>query len=264
MLGVTGPFNCLSTNSYGDFVFAVSGGDSSLNIFYPTHTDKALLVPSAGNTYTALSNYNSGNNVIISQNTFESIVNGAVVFYSVVNKYPPGEPSAPCFNEGTKILTDTGYKLIEELKNGDLVKTFNDGYKPIIMIGKKEIIHQSRSDRIADQLYKCSSTEFPEIFEPLIITGCHSILVSEFKNNERKKTEELLGDIYVTDKKYRLPACIDERTKVYDIPGKYTIYHFALEHDNYYMNYGVYANGLLVETCSKRYLKELSGMTLIE
>jgi hypothetical protein len=28
------------------------------------------------------------------------------------------------------------------------------------------------------------------------------------------------------------------------------------------MNYGVYANGLLVETCSKRYLKELSHMEL--
>jgi hypothetical protein len=44
----------------------------------------------------------------------------------------------------------------------------------------------------------------------------------------------------------------------------YTIYHFALENDNYYMNYGVYANGLLVETCSKRYLTELSNMELIE
>jgi len=37
-----------------------------------------------------------------------------------------------------------------------------------------------------------------------------------------------------------------------------------LENDNYYTNYGVYANGLLVETSSKRYLKELSEMTLIE
>jgi hypothetical protein len=43
-----------------------------------------------------------------------------------------------------------------------------------------------------------------------------------------------------------------------------TIYHIALENDDYYMNYGVYANGLLVETCSKRYLKELSRMELIE
>jgi hypothetical protein len=38
----------------------------------------------------------------------------------------------------------------------------------------------------------------------------------------------------------------------------------ALENDDYYMNYGIYANGLLVETCSKRFMKELSSMTLLE
>jgi len=30
------------------------------------------------------------------------------------------------------------------------------------------------------------------------------------------------------------------------------------------MNYGIYANGLLVETCSERNLKELSGMELLD
>ena len=50
------------------------------------------------------------------------------------------------------------------------------------------------------------------------------------------------------------------RAKVYEVPGEYTIYHVALENEDNYMNYGIYANGLLVETCSKRYLKELSGM----
>jgi hypothetical protein len=34
--------------------------------------------------------------------------------------------------------------------------------------------------------------------------------------------------------------------------------------EDYYMNYGIYANGLLVETCSQRYLKKLSGMEIIE
>ena len=74
----------------------------------------------------------------------------------------------------------------------------------------------------------------------------------------------MLGKIYVTDNKYRVPACADPRASVYENVGTYTIYHLALENDNYYMNYGIYANGLLVETCSKRYLKELSNMSLIE
>ena len=42
------------------------------------------------------------------------------------------------------------------------------------------------------------------------------------------------------------------------------IYHFALENDDFKMNYGVYANGgLLVETCSINYMKNKSNMQLI-
>jgi len=90
-------------------------------------------------------------------------------------------------------------------------------------------------------------------------------LVENFISEEQKqKVIEVNGNIYVTDNKYRLPACADPRTSVYETPGTYTIYHLALENDDYYMNYGIYANGLLVETCSKRYLKELSNMTFIE
>ena len=58
-------------------------------------------------------------------------------------------------------------------------------------------------------------------------------------------------------------ACIDDRAKPYEVEGEFQIYHLALENDEYYENYGIYANGLLVETCSKRYLKELSGMRLL-
>ena len=68
----------------------------------------------------------------------------------------------------------------------------------------------------------------------------------------------------VTDYKYRLLACLDERAKPYLEEGVFNIWHIALDHGNYYMNYGIYANGLLVETCSKRILKEFSGMVLIE
>jgi DNA-binding beta-propeller fold protein YncE len=171
-------------------------------------------------------------------------------------------PTYPCFKSDTKILTDKGYIPIQDLRKGDMVKTLLHGYKPIDMIGKRDINHQAISERIKDQLYQCSHSE---VFEPLVITGCHSILVEEFTCNEqREKTSEVLGDIYITDDKYRLPACLDERASVYEIPSNYTIYHLALENDDYYMNYGIYANGLLVETCSKRYLKELSNMDLIE
>ena len=60
-----------------------------------------------------------------------------------------------------------------------------------------------------------------------------------------------------------MPACVDDRTKIFEEEGVHTIWHFSLENDNYYANYGVYANGLLVETTSNRMMVELSGMTLV-
>ena len=169
----------------------------------------------------------------------------------------------PCFNENTKILTDKGYKPIQDLRKGDLVKTLKHHYIPIDMIGKREIYHPALEERIKNQLYNCSQNEY-DVFEDLIITGCHSILVDSFINDEQKeRVIEVNGDTFVTNGKYRLPACADPRASVYETPGNYTIYHFALENDDYYNNYGVYANGILVESCSKLYLKELSNMTLI-
>jgi hypothetical protein len=98
----------------------------------------------------------------------------------------------------------------------------------------------------------------------LILTGCHSILVDGFISEEqRQKTIEVNGDTYVTDERYRLPACADPRASVYPDPGTYIIYHLALENEDYIGNYGIYANGLLVESCSKRYLLELSNMDLL-
>jgi len=168
-----------------------------------------------------------------------------------------------CFKENTQILTQSGYKRIQDLKKGELVKTSQNGYTPIYKIGCTEINHQCSEERIKDQLYKCSTQNFPEVFEDLVITGCHCILVDRFKDEkqleEANKVNNLLcKDVpYMTEDKYRLPACVDERTTVYEVAGEYTIYHFALENDNYYMNYGVYANGLLVESTSKRFMDNL-------
>ena len=75
---------------------------------------------------------------------------------------------------------------------------------------------------------------------------------------------EDFGRIFMTDDKIRLMTFLDEKASVYEVPGTYTIYHLALENGDYYGNYGIYANGLLVESCSKRYLLEHSGMEMIE
>jgi hypothetical protein len=170
-----------------------------------------------------------------------------------------------CFKEDTKILTDCGYLPIQDLKKGDLVKTYEHGFQPIWGIGKRDIYHPASTKRIPEQLYLCSQDQFPEVFEDLVVTGYHAILKPSFTNKEEEeKTKEIYnGKIHITECFYRIPACVETRTKVYDTPGTYPIYHLALENDDYYMNYGINANGLWVETCSKRYLKECSGMELL-
>jgi len=178
-----------------------------------------------------------------------------------------GTTTVLCFKEDTKILClvdgKESYVPIQTMKPGTLVKTSLDGYKKVDTIGSSKIYNPAHTIRGKNRLYKCTKTNYPEVFEDLVITGCHSILVDDITDTQRKDITELAGRIFVTDNKYRLMACIDERAEPYTEEGIHTIWHFALENDNYYYNYGVYANGLLVETSSKRMMKELSGMQLV-
>jgi len=258
-------------NSYTDVILPINDEASwaGSNNIYPFNQNGLNFYSTAlqqffdisQNHFNLYSFYNDGNL------SFYTEASGNLVSppYTIVIQSIPGPPSpVACFKEDTKILTNKGYILIQDLRKGDLVKTLKHDFKPIDMIGKREIYHPALKERIKDQLYKCSSSEYSELFEALVITGCHSILVDEFISKEQEeKTIEINSKIYLTDDKYRLPACADERASVYETPGKYTIYHLALDNNDYYMNYGIFANGLLVETCSQRYLKELSGMTLI-
>jgi hypothetical protein len=174
----------------------------------------------------------------------------------------------PCFLENTKILCLVNdketYVSIQYIRSGMHVKTLTSGYVPVAYIGKRQIQNPSHDYRIKERLYRCSQEFYPEITEDLFITGCHSILVDELTDEQREKTIELLGEIYETEDKYRLMACLDDRAEPFSEEGEHTIYHIALENENNYYNYGIYANGLLVESCSIRYIKELSGMKMIE
>ena len=174
-----------------------------------------------------------------------------------------------CFKEDTKILcldpTDNieKYIPIQKLHNGFLVKTSANGYKPIVLIGYSKIFNSCNKIRGENRLYECKKENYPELIENLIITGCHSILVSDLTEKERVDTEELMGGIYVTENKYRLMACVDERAEPYDKEGIFPIWHFALENEHERANYGVYANGLLVETSSIRMMRDYSGLELL-
>jgi len=200
------------------------------------------------------------------QSVLDTLTNKNITFTCNQGPYVPPSP-VPCFKTDTKILcyknNEEVYVNVQDIRKGDLIKTYKHGYVPIYIIGTSKIYNSGNSKRMKNRLYKCSMSEYPELFEDLYITGCHSILVDELTDIQKIKTVDLVGKIYITDDKYRLLACIDNRSIPYEVEGTYDIWHFALENTEYYNNYGVYANGLLVESSSKRYMQELSGMDII-
>lgn len=188
------------------------------------------------------------------------------VTFTIIPTVNP-KPINPCFLEGSKILclkdNSEVYLPIESLNKGDLVKTLLNNYVPIKAIGSSVIKYDPSIElHQKDKLFLLSKDSYPELFEDLVLTGAHSILVDEITEEQRNKIIKNFGKIYETDDKYRLMACVDDKTSEYNYKSDQTIWHLALENDNKYHNYGIYANGLLVESVSIRYMLELSNMVI--
>jgi len=177
-------------------------------------------------------------------------------------------PVPSCFREGTLILCMVNgvgqYLPVETLRKGTLVKTLKNGYVPINAIGSSSIYNPENSLRFPNRLYKCTKNSYPELIQDLYITGHHAILMDTITDKERKEITEIVGKVFVTDRKYRLISCVDKRAEPFVEEGTFKIWHFALENADVYMNYGVWANGLLVETASINFLRNRSGMELLE
>jgi hypothetical protein len=155
------------------------------------------------------------------------------------------EPSI-CFNEGTKILclvdNQEIYIPIEDMRQGTLVKCYQNNYKKVSHIGKGKFINNTNT--IHNCMYKCND---------LILTGGHSILVDEI-TMEHLANAEKLNIKFKKEKiedKYLVLSCMDNKfTKIID-NNEYTYYHFVLEGNKLSDKFGVYANDILVESCDK-------------
>ena len=99
--------------------------------------------------------------------------------------------------------------------------------------------------------------------EDLCITGRHCVLHRTISGRLREQLIEHMGDVYSTEELYRVQAWMDDRAEPYKDASPVTVWHIALENENIYHNYGVWANGLLVETCSIIYLTQISDMELV-
>ena len=267
---INGATSLSSLSQYSGYQFTFvyynySGLPAANKVYTLRDGSNAIATFNAGPTVPNTTAYSFTTTLFSGGNHTLSIVDpsGVVVLSSAIVNV-----SFICFKEDTKILClkydREEYVPIQKLKRGDMVKTRLSGYVPIDMIGKTRIYNEGVQERIKDQLYVCKKSKYPEVFEDLYITGAHSILVDKLTEAQKRKSLELFDQVCMTEGKYRLMACIDERAAPYEKAGEYNIYHIALANDDPYSNYGVYANGLLVESCSKRFLLDLSNMVILK
>lgn len=157
-----------------------------------------------------------------------------------------------CFLKGTKILVlnkqwEEVYIPIEDLNEEYLIKTYLHGYRRIKLLGNGKLMNNVNS--ITSCLYKLKSMN--ELFDDLIVTGGHSILVSELSAEEELKQRLVWENMKKMDDKYLLLAGISSDFEKIMDNNEYEIFHICCEdEDNHDQQYGIYANGILTESIS--------------
>jgi hypothetical protein len=211
----------------------------SIDLKYLTYTFNNVILP-------------RGNNVLTLYNlSTKRAVTTLTVFVD-------GEPVI-CFKEGTKILCRLNgkdvYIPIEYIEEGTLVKTYKHGYKKCKFNMKEQI--KNTQEHSINNLYRLSRTNNSQLFEDLYITGSHSMLYDTISEREEEAMNTLLEnynnnfDIQISNKiddKHKLIAYYDKTFIEVRKDIIVSIYHLVLENENKYINYGIYANGVLTES----------------
>jgi hypothetical protein len=211
----------------------------SLELKYLTYNFNNVILPQGNNLLTL---YNTSTNTAVT--TLTVFIDGGPVI---------------CFKEGTKILCRLNgadvYIPIEYIGEGMLVKTYKHGYKKCKFNMKEQI--QNTGEHSINNLYRLSRTNNNQLFEDLYITGSHAMLYDTISEREEEAMNNLLNtyndkfDIKISNKiddKYKLIAYYDNTFVEVRKDIVVSIYHLVLENENKYINYGIYANGVLTES----------------
>tara|TARA_E500000178_G_scaffold250886_1_gene247510 strand:- start:1278 stop:1961 length:684 start_codon:yes stop_codon:yes gene_type:complete len=158
-----------------------------------------------------------------------------------------------CFNKGTKILClkegKEQYVCVEDLQQGSMIKTFKHGFQPINDIRKGTYKLNQPGDM---GMYRMKKQD--HMIADLEMTGLHCLLI-DTKDAKYQQDIQNQGGLknpkFFVDGKFRLRA--NSCSEFQQMPRtSYTIYSFSLEGKE---QYGIWANGALVETTSTRILK---------
>ena len=164
-----------------------------------------------------------------------------------------GTISVACLAEGTNIDCYMERIKVEDLQVGDMVRTYKHGHKKVVHIEKTDMNDQVMNFRL-DSLFCAKKEDLPALSEDLYVTGGHSILLDSLTEIEKWHMKNISwpGHFFQVDGKYKLLAAHYEKFQITN--KKVKVYNIILEQDDendMYVSYGIYANGLLVETCNK-------------
>ena len=160
------------------------------------------------------------------------------------------------FNKGTKILhlnkkLQDEYICIEQLKKGDVIKTYRHGYRKIDVIGKN--ILTNNPTLYSKCMYTMTKTPTNKLTEDLIMLGNHSILVDTMGDCQDLNTTMWNAPVPILDKKYLLLAAASNEFIPIKNTKPYIYYNLVLDNEkDDEVRFGIWANGILTETPSKK------------
>lgn len=150
------------------------------------------------------------------------------------------------FLEGTKITCQTpiGTEVeanVETLRRGDLVKTLNNGFLPVNCSSFITLNTPYSSDYGC--LYQMSDPS-------LCLASRQCTLVDQISDEMRLRIISNLGHYDLADGMNKIPAFLDPRFVVLEQSQDLNVWFFSLEAGENDQTYGIYANGILVESVS--------------
>ncbi len=165
-----------------------------------------------------------------------------------------------CFSEGTKILCLNNYQKeeyvsVQDLKVGDFVKSYKHGYRKISKILNGSFINNPIEQGASNCMYIMKKTVDNGLIDDLTLTRNHGVLVDKINNEVNINNLEVIDDLVSI-----ITADNDKFEKVLDA-NLYKYYHFSLETDgDEDRRFGVWANGLLVETPSNNMMDNATNV----
>ena len=233
----------LSGGNYFNFSSISGSGTNGLAALETTSGDGVLFYTTNSGTSWTQSTTLSGNTInsvsLSNINGIAGTLNG--VYYS----------SSPlCYEANTLILVLENeaevYKKVSELKVGDLVKTYKQGYKKVKLLRSFNYKPLDKNSEL-NCLYRMKDNG-------VILTAGHSILVDELTEQEEVNNLKYDFNQMIEDKKLLL-ACSSDKFEKIDDDQEYNLYHFSLESDDSKAHFGVYiTDGVLSESCSEEAL----------